>query len=189
MVDAIRRLNQKEYTQNSMIFINILLMVFVIGGLFGFIYEELFYRIDLGYFVKRGTTFGPWIPIYGFGAVFVVIGTSRLKKHPKMLFLVASTISGILEYVTGYVLLKYFDVRLWDYNVEIWNWLNIGGFVCFRSVMFFGLSAMILQYLVHPLLSVYASKCEKRVLILSAVIPAILFVLDILLSLLFIFKA
>ena len=42
-----------------------ILLVFVIGGIFGFIYEEIFYRIDLGYFVKRGTTYGPWIPIYG----------------------------------------------------------------------------------------------------------------------------
>ncbi len=31
------------------------------GGIFGFIYEEIFYRIDFGYFVKRGTAFGPWI--------------------------------------------------------------------------------------------------------------------------------
>ncbi len=37
----------------------VLLMIFTIGGIFGFVYEELFYRIDLGYFVKRGTTVGP----------------------------------------------------------------------------------------------------------------------------------
>ena len=37
----------------------LLLMVFTTGGIFGFIYELLFYRIDLGHFVKRGITFPP----------------------------------------------------------------------------------------------------------------------------------
>ena len=51
--------------------IKLAFLVFVFSGFFGFIYEEIFYRIDLGYFVKRGTTFGPWIPIYGFGSIFI----------------------------------------------------------------------------------------------------------------------
>ena len=41
----------------------ILMLIFTFGGIFGFIYEEIFYRFDLGEWVKRGTTFGPWIPI------------------------------------------------------------------------------------------------------------------------------
>ena len=53
-----------------------ILLVFSFGGIFGFLYEELFYYIDLGYLVKRGTTFGPWIPIYGVGAVLIVLSTS-----------------------------------------------------------------------------------------------------------------
>ena len=37
--------------------INVLILVMVISAIFGFIYETIFYRIDLGYFVKRGSTF------------------------------------------------------------------------------------------------------------------------------------
>ena len=52
--------------------IPVLMLVFAFGGLFGFIYEEIFYRFDLGEWVKRGTTFGPWIPIYGFGGILIL---------------------------------------------------------------------------------------------------------------------
>ena len=49
----------------------LLMLIFAFGGIFGFIYEEIFYRFDLGEWVKRGTTFGPWIPIYGFGCLLI----------------------------------------------------------------------------------------------------------------------
>lgn len=127
------------------------MMIFVFGGIFGFVYEELFYRIDLGYFVKRGITWGPWIPIYGFGAVLIALSTDRLKKNPFFVFILSASATGILEFLAGYLLFHCLGVRLWDYNTEIWNWLNIGGYVCLRSVLFFGISALFLQYIIQPL--------------------------------------
>ena len=102
--------------------INILILVMVLGGIFGFIYEEIFYKIDLGYFVKRGSTFGPWIPIYAFGSLFIVLFTYRFRKHPIVVFLLNCLITGALEYGTGMFLYEVLNTRLWDYNVEIWNW-------------------------------------------------------------------
>ena len=104
-----------------------LMLVFAFGGIFGFVYEEIFYRFDLGEWVKRGTTFGPWIPIYGFGAIIILGMTFKFRKNPLLVFLFATIASGVLELVTGWVLLKFFGVRLWDYNTEILNWGNING--------------------------------------------------------------
>lgn len=160
----------------------VLLMIFTIGGLFGFLYETLFYRIDLGYFVKRGTTFGPWIPIYAFGALFIVLATDRIKDRPLALLIVGSLISGVLEFITGFVLYHMFAIRLWDYNVEIWNWGNIGGYICFRSVAFFGLSAVTLQYIVHPLILKISKKIDDKRFARFAIVPAVIFILDIAIS-------
>ena len=48
------------------------------------------------------------------------------------------------------VLDKVFNTRLWDYNVEIWNWGNIGGYICARSILFFGASGLFLIYFLVP---------------------------------------
>ena len=139
-----------------------LMLVFAFGGIFGFVYEEIFYRFDLGEWVKRGTTFGPWIPIYGFGAIIILGMTFKFRKNPLLVFLFATIASGVLELVTGWVILKFFGVRLWDYNTEIWNWGNINGFVCLRSVLFFGVSGVVLQFILMPLFAKLENKLPRK---------------------------
>lgn len=170
---------------DSKIRISLYLMIFVIGGVFGFIYEELFYRIDMGCFVKRGTTYGPWIPIYGFGAVLITWGTNKYRENPLVTFLLAAIISGILEFTTGYVLFHSMGLRLWNYNVEIWNWLNVGGYICFRSILFFGISALALQYLVYPRLNKMMQKYRAEKITLIACVLAGMFLYDILISVIY----
>lgn len=158
------------------------LLVFTFGGIFGFIYEELFYLVDLGYLVKRGITFGPWIPIYGFGAVLIVLTTNRLRKNPFAVFVVSSLVCGVLEFMTGYILYHVRGIRLWDYNIEIWNWGNIGGYICARSILFFGISALFLQYVMYPFFLRMQEKCGRKAFYVVCVVPAFAFAVDILLS-------
>ncbi|MBQ8988022.1 MAG: putative ABC transporter permease [Lachnospiraceae bacterium] len=132
--------------------INLLILIMVFSGVFGFIYEVLFYRIDLGYFTKRGSSYGPWIPIYVFGGAAYTLLVYPFKAHPLLVFAMCVVVSGVMEYVTGWVLYEIFHTRLWDYNTEIWNWGNINGYVCLRSVMFFGVSGVLLVYVVIPIL-------------------------------------
>ena len=162
--------------------IPLLMLVFAFGGLFGFIYEEIFYRFDLGEWVKRGTTFGPWIPIYGFGALLMLGLTYTVRKNPFLVFLIATVVSGVLEFGTGYVVLKVFNTRLWDYNNEILNWGNIGGFVCARSVLFFGVSGVFLQFLVMPMFRKLENKMSRKAWLCLCFIPATLFIADIIAS-------
>ncbi|MBP5166634.1 MAG: hypothetical protein ILP09_05170, partial [Oscillospiraceae bacterium] len=61
-----------KLTERRRILIGAFLLT-VIGGIAGWIYEMIFYRIDLGYFVKRGHGFGPWLPIYAFGALGLIL--------------------------------------------------------------------------------------------------------------------
>ena len=162
--------------------IPMLLLVFAFGGIFGFIYEEIFYRFDLGEWVKRGTTFGPWIPIYGFGGIIMLGLTYKIRKNPFLVFLLASIAAGVLEFVTGYVCLTFFNVRLWDYNNEILNWGNINGFVCARSVLFFGVSGVFLQFVVMPVFAKLEKMMPRKAWLVLCFIPAGLFAADIVVS-------
>ena len=117
--------DDEEFNKKSTI--NVLILIMILSAFFGFIYEMFFYKIDLGYFVKRGSTFGPWIPIYAFGGLLITLVTYRFRKKPFSVFLINCLVTGILEYSTGFVLYEMFGIRLWDYNTEIWNWGNVNG--------------------------------------------------------------
>lgn len=52
--------------------------------------------------------------------------------------------------------------RCWDYNQEILNFGSINGFVCLRSVTFFGLSALLLMYVIIPFVFYLAKKMNKK---------------------------
>lgn len=158
--------------------INILILIMILSGIFGFIYEMFFYRIDLGYFVKRGSTYGPWIPIYAFGGLFITLATYRFRKNPLVVFVINCIVTGVLEYFTGLVLYEVFNTRLWDYNTEIWNWGNINGYICARSILFFGLSSLMLIYLFIPLIMKLVKKVgESKITVLSYIL-GIAFVVD-----------
>ena len=155
----------------------IILSLMVISGIYGFIYETIFYRIDLGYFVKRGSTFGPWIPIYAFGSALIYLTTNKYKSSPLKIFLISGICSGLLEFLTGYLLLKIANLRLWDYNNEIWNFGNINGFVCLRSILFFAISGLILVYLIVPFIEKIYKKIPKPLTIVSYILCSI-FMID-----------
>ena len=79
-------------------------------------------------------------------------------------FLLGFLGSGILEYFSGlgmYIIGNGF--RCWNYNTEILNFGNINGFVCLRSVLFFGLSGLLLIYVIVPILFYLAKKMNKKV--------------------------
>ncbi len=158
-----------------------LLSIFIVSGIFGFIYETIFYRFDLGYFVKRGTTFGPWIPIYSFGAILIVFLCYKFKKKPALVFLLSGLVCGILEYLSGYLLLTIYNERLWNYHTEILNYGNINGFICLRSVLFFALSGLLLIYVIMPLISKLMKKINNHLYISFTLFFSIIYLIDVIL--------
>jgi len=171
----------KDDRFNLKMTICILIWIMVLSGFVGFVYETIFYKIDLGYFVKRGSTFGPWIPIYAFGGVLIVLCSYPFQKKPWLVFVINCFVTGVLEYLTGYVLYEVFHTRLWDYNTEIWNFGNVNGYICLRSIATFGLSSLILIYYLLPCIQKYIQKIsERKVWIISSFL-GIAFFLDIIL--------
>ena len=68
--------------------------------------------------------------------------------------------------------------RCWDYNKEILNFGNINGYVCLRSVLIFGIFALLLMYIIIPLCYYLAKKSNKKVFISISVILFSIFMLD-----------
>ena len=128
-------------------------------------------------FYWRGGNFLPWINIYMYGAFLLLITTSKLKKHPILVFLVSMLTTGILEYLSGYVLYgKLGWTKCWDYNQEILNFGNIDGYVCLRSVLVFGFAALALVYFIVPMLIKLVKKYPK--LFIVSIVLASIFLFD-----------
>lgn len=159
----------EPYQQAGIIF-----LVWVFAGVFGWVYEFIFYFFDggTGEFYMQGGNFLPWINIYAVGAILILVLMQILKirKYPWLVFVVALVATGILEFVSGWLVYVIGNgTRYWDYNVEIWNFGNIGGFVCLRSVLVFGLSALMLVYLVVPFFVMLAQRMSRRAFLILAI--------------------
>ena len=156
------------------------MLVFVVAGIAGWIYEELFYRLNDGHFSKRGHGFGPWLPIYAFGTVILLFATAPVKDSVWKTVLLCALISGTFEFLVGWALYHFHDgLRLWDYNTERWNWGNIGGYVCFRSVAVFAIAAPLLIYTLVPVIGMLARTLPGWAYAALCFLPFAVFVADI----------
>ncbi len=161
--------------------IGIFFLIVVISGIFGWLYEVIFYFFNNGMngFYMQGGNFLPWINIYAIGAILILLTTYQFRKNPFLVFLISTIVTGLLELISGWLIFTIGNgTRYWDYNVEILNFGNIGGFVCLRSVLFFGLSALILMYLVLPFCIFLAKKLKKKTFLILSISLFTIFMLD-----------
>ena len=147
-------------------------LLVVFAGFFGWVYEMIFYFFDggTGEFYMQGGNFLPWINIYAIGAVFIILLCMKFRKNPWLVFLSSVLVSGVVEFVAGWLVYTIGNgTRYWDYNTEILNFGNIGGFVCLRSVLFFGVSALFLIYMAVPFFVYLAKRMSKRAFLALAI--------------------
>ena len=80
--------------------IGILGLIVILSGIFGWIYEFIFYFFDSGMkqFRYQGGNFLPWINIYATGAILIIITTRKFKRNPLLVFLISVLVTGLLEY-------------------------------------------------------------------------------------------
>lgn len=161
--------------------LGIFCLIIVISGVFGFVYEFIFYYFNEGmkYFYWRGGNFLPWINIYAIGAIMIYLLTYKYRKKPIIVFLLSAISTGVLEYIAGLGMYIIGDgFRCWNYNTEILNFGNIHGFVCLRSVVFFGLSALLLIYLIVPFCFFIAHRLNKRTFLILSISLCGIFLID-----------
>ena len=126
----------------------VLFFIFFTGSVIGWIYEEFFYYFAENWIGNRGFLFGPYLPVYGCGSVLIVLLLKGLKNKPLLVFLSAMVVTGVVEYFTGLVMWQIWQRRWWDYTGLF---LNMGGYVCLRSVLTFGLGGLALIYVLEPM--------------------------------------
>ena len=156
--------------------------VWVIGGVIGFIYEVIFYLANSGFktFFWRGGTFGPWIEVYCIAAWLIYLCLYKLRRQPWFVFLLSAVVCSLIQLIVGLGLYYFFDgARAWNYNLEILNFWNFGGFICLRSVLEFGILGLLVIYVIAPLLYRMADRMNRGSFVALWVILGLICIADI----------
>ena len=92
--------------------------IFVVACVFGVIVETIYYAIMYGGYQDRaGMLFGPFSPIYGFGALLMTFALNRLyKKSILVVFILSALIGGAFEYAVSWFMEFSFGIVAWDYS-------------------------------------------------------------------------
>ena len=89
------------------------LIFFFIYSFIGWVWESCYVSVRKRHWVNRGFLHGPMLPIYGSGAVVILVSTIGVREHPWLIFIFGLVAATALEYVTGAVMERMFHVRYW----------------------------------------------------------------------------
>ena len=121
-------------------------LFFFIYSFIGWVWECCFVSVRKRRWVNRGFMYGPMLPIYGFGALAVLISTIRVRDSIPLIFLFGMVGATLLDYVTGAVMERLFNVKYWDYSNQKFN---LNGYICLTSSLGWGLFSVLLVKFVH----------------------------------------
>lgn len=113
----------------------------------GWIFESGNVSVRQKKWVNRGFMKGPWLPLYGSGALVILLSTLPFEQNPIAVYFVSAISATILEYITGVVMLKLFKVRYWDYR---YRKIQFQGHICLVSTIVWGFLGLLMVYIIHP---------------------------------------
>lgn len=118
----------------------------MIYSVIGWVYESTICSIGQRKLINRGFLNGPYCPIYGTGAVLVLLVLGRIQ-NPVLLFFAGAVLTCSLEYLTSWLMEKLFHARWWDYSHYRFN---IQGRICLLGAIVFGFGGVLIIDVVQP---------------------------------------
>ena len=152
-----------------------LILLFFLFSFVGWLWEVMLHLFRSGVFVNRGTIHGPWLPIYGAGAVVILFVLRKYRNNPCLYFLLSMVITGVIEYGTSMYLEWVHNLSWWDYTGYF---LNINGRVCLEGLIFFATGCMVGTYIIAPLAVNFFDKIKPHFKKIICIILIIIFSLD-----------
>lgn len=163
-----------------------LMIYFSIYSFLGWIWETSFVSICTGKFVNRGFLKGFFIPIYGLGAMSVILVSESIGEPTGYFWLnllivvvVSTIVVTTLEFLTGFAMEKIFNKKWWDYSDKPFN---LKGYICLKFSMGWAVFILVFLLILHPAISYYISGFYHGVMIIMAMIFSVYLVADIILS-------
>ena len=158
-----------------MIFLN-LFLYFIIYSVIGWIYESILCSITGKKLVNRGFLNGPLCPIYGSGAMVILLVFYGQDTALLPLFLSSMILTSVVEYITSVLLEVFFNAKWWDYTDRPFN---IHGRVYLTGALVFATLSVVLIRYIHPFMISIIDGLSSNTVILLSISIGLIFLYDI----------
>lgn len=156
--------------------LNVHVLLFLVYSFIGWMIEVIFHFIKKKRFVNRGFLKGPVCPIYGTGAMLVILTVEPLRDNLLLFILGAFLVPTLLELFVGIALYTIFKTRWWNYSNRKYQYK---GYVSLLFSTLWGVFVFIFIWFFHPgIRSVIMAYPESEVR-MAAVIGLSLFAIDV----------
>ena len=122
------------------------LMLFYIYSFLVLCFESTYVSIQHKKWINRSFMRGPFLPLYGSGAVIMLFVTIPVRDNVFLTFLFGAVGATILEYFTGAAMEALFKVRYWDYSN---NRFNLNGHICLGTTIAWGFLTLAMVHILQ----------------------------------------
>lgn len=158
------------------------IFIFFIFSVIGWLIEVSLKSIQFHRFINRGFLVGPYCPIYGLGALLIVMSNEWIGRYDSsnaIIFLNSVLICGFVEYFVSYFLEKFYHARWWDYTNRP---MNLHGRIWIGNLILFGLGGLSIVNIFNPLFLSLFHNLDLRYREIIGIFIAILMLSDYIIS-------
>ncbi len=156
-----------------------LLTYFVIYSFLGWVLESIVRTICERKIINTGFLIGPFCPIYGFGAIIMILFLNQYKNNIILLFIVSVIALSLWEYIVGVLLEKFFHTKYWDYSNHKFNYK---GRICLTNSIAWGILGVLFINYIHPSIIQIIGYMDFTYLAIGASIIALILLIDAIIS-------
>lgn len=171
--------NKENKIAKILNFIMKIFWIFMIGSVFGFVIEMLYTAVYARtIIIRQGLIYGPFIQIYGLGAVAYYILITKVEE-PKDAFFSGMILGGLLEYICSFFQELFFGTISWDYSKFF---MNLNGRTCIQYCIYWGIIGVAFLKIVYPLLQSIEPLIYKKSIRIFTIFVVLFMTFDITIS-------
>ena len=152
---------------------------FVIYSFLGWVLESIVRTICERKIINTGFLIGPFCPIYGFGAIIMILFLDGFKNNIFLLFFISVIVLSLWEYLVGVLLEKVFATKYWDYSD---NKFNYKGRICLTNSIAWGILGILFIRYIHPFIIQILNYVDFVYVAIIASIIAVILLIDAIIS-------
>ena len=157
---------------NSLLYI---LTYFVIYSFLGWVLESVVRTVCERKIINTGFLIGPFCPIYGFGAIIMLLFLNTFENNSILLFFIAFVVLSLWEYLVGVLLEKVFSTKYWDYSNHKFNYK---GRICLTNSIAWGILGVLFIKYIHPFIENIIGYIDPTYLSIATTIVIVIILID-----------